>query len=89
MRNSPICGGFFDVPRLQKRLGELDAEMARDNFWNNREQAQRLIDEAGSLRKRIEPLLAAEKQLEDHRFLVELAGSEPDGSAKPHRSVRL
>ena len=86
MRNLPICGGFFDVARLQKRLGELDAEMARDNFWNNREQAQRLIDEAGSLRKRIEPLLAAEKQLEDYCFLVELAGSEPE--AEQHRHLR-
>ena len=78
MRNSPICGGFFDVAKVQKRLGELDAEMAKDNFWNNREQAQKLIDEAGSLRRKIEPLLAAERQLEDFRVMVELAEAEPE-----------
>ena len=50
-----ICGGFFDVPSAQKRLAELDALMAADTFWNNREQAQKLIDEANSLRKKIDP----------------------------------
>jgi len=69
---------------VQKRLGELDAAMARDTFWNNREQAQKLIDEAGSLRKKIEPLLAAEKQLEDFRVMVELAEAEPEAEQLKH-----
>src|SRR5207247_6640514 len=70
---------------MQKRLGELDAEMAKDTFWNNREQAQRLIDEAGSLRKKIEPLLAAERQLEDFRVIVELAEAEPEAEQIKHQ----
>ena len=73
------------MPRMQKRLGELDAEMAKDTFWNNREQAQRLIDEAGSLRKKIEPLLAAERQLEDFRVMVELAEAEPEAEQIKHQ----
>ena len=76
-RNWPICGGFFDVPRTQKRLGELDSLMAADNFWNNREQAQKLIDEANSLRSKIEPLREAEKHLDDFRVMVELGQAEP------------
>src|SRR2546427_11826322 len=70
---------------MQKRLGELDAEMAKDTFWNNREQAQKLIDEAGSLRKKIEPLLAVEKQLEDFRVMVELAEAEPEAEQLKHQ----
>src|SRR5437667_7113352 len=70
---------------MQKRLGALDAEMARETFWNNREQAQRLIDEAGSLRKKIEPLLKAEKQLEDFRVMVELAEAEPETEQLKHQ----
>jgi len=85
VRSSPCCGGFFDVPAVQKRLGTLDAEMARETFWNNREQAQRLIDEAGSLRKKIEPLLKAERQLEDFRVMVELAEAEPELEQLKHR----
>ncbi len=71
------CGGFFDVPASQKRLAELDAIMSGDSFWNNREQAQKLIDEAGSLRKRVDPLLGAEKRVDDFRVMLELGETEP------------
>jgi peptide chain release factor 2 len=51
--------------------------MATDNFWNNREQAQKLIEEANTLRGKTEPLLKAEKQLEDFHVMVELGEAEP------------
>jgi peptide chain release factor 2 len=51
--------------------------MAADNFWNNREQAQKLIEEANALRGKTEPLLKAEKQLEDFHVMVELGEAEP------------
>lgn len=51
--------------------------MAAESFWNNREQAQKSIDEANSLRNRIEPLLKAEKQVEDFQVMAELAEAEP------------
>jgi peptide chain release factor 2 len=57
--------------------------MAADNFWNNREQAQKLIEEANALRGKTEPLLKAEKQLEDFHVMVELGEAEPaDAQAK-------
>jgi peptide chain release factor 2 len=83
-RSLRICGGFFDVEAAQKRLAELDALMAADTFWNNREQAQKLIDEANSVRKRIEPLLKAEKQLEDFGVMVELSEAEPVAEQPKH-----
>ncbi|HEY1717615.1 MAG TPA: peptide chain release factor 2 [Verrucomicrobiae bacterium] len=69
---------FLDLPGAQKRLGELNSLMAADNFWNNREQAQKLIDESNSLRNKIDPLLKAEKQLEDFRVMIELGEAEPE-----------
>jgi peptide chain release factor 2 len=51
--------------------------MAGDSFWNNREQAQKFIEEGAALRNKIEPLLKAEKQLEDFGVMVELGQSEP------------
>src|SRR5689334_8626871 len=51
--------------------------MAGENFWNSREQAQKLIEEATSLRERVEPLLSAEKKLEDFHVMVELGEAEP------------
>jgi peptide chain release factor 2 len=52
--------------------------MAVDTFWNNREQAQKLIDEANMLRNKTEPLLKAEKELDDFRVMVELGEAEPE-----------
>lgn len=51
--------------------------MAGETFWNNREQAQKLIDEANSLRGRIDPLLQAERQLDDFKVMLELGEAEP------------
>jgi peptide chain release factor 2 len=68
------------VPGAQKRLGEISSLMAADNFWSNREKAQAVIDEANSLRDKIEPLLKAEKHLEDFHVMVELGESEPAGA---------
>jgi peptide chain release factor 2 len=51
--------------------------MAAEAFWNNREQAQKVIDEANTLRGKVEPLFQAEKQLEDFRVMIELGEAEP------------
>ncbi len=65
---------------MQKRLAELDTLMAGESFWDNREQAQKTIDETGSLRKKIEPLIECEKRLEDAQVMVELAEAEPEAA---------
>jgi peptide chain release factor 2 len=58
--------------------------MAREDFWNNREQAQKFIDEANSLRNKTEPLVKAEKQLEDLKVMVELCEAEPEEQQAKH-----
>ena len=59
------CGGFFDVEQNEARLKELDGQMAGDNFWDHREAAQKVVEEAARLRKRTEPFRKAESQLAD------------------------
>ncbi len=58
--------------------------MAADSFWNNREQAQKLINEASTIRKKIEPLQSAEKKVEDFKVMIELGEAEP-----PEAQTRL
>jgi peptide chain release factor 2 len=69
---------------VQKRQAELDALMAADSFWNNREQAQKFIDESNSLRKKVEPLLKAESQVDDFKVMIELAEGEPEAEQARH-----
>jgi peptide chain release factor 2 len=58
--------------------------MAAESFWNNREQAQKLIDEAASLRRRVDPLFEAEKKLDDLLVMIELCEAEPEDSQAGH-----
>ncbi len=56
----------------------LEEKMAVDSFWDNREAAQKVVEESASLRKRIEPLRTAEKQLADLQVMVELGAEEDE-----------
>ena len=60
--------------------------MAAESFWNNREKAQAQIDEANSLRKKIDPLLKAERQLDDFKVMLELAEGEPESEQLKHQT---
>ena len=51
--------------------------MSKEDFWNKQEQAQKLIDEANVIRKKLDPLAAATKQLEDLQVMIELGEAEP------------
>ncbi len=62
--------------------------MAQEGFWNNREKAQALIDEANSLRKKTEPVLKAERQAEDFKAMLELVQDEP-ASEQPRHEAEL
>jgi peptide chain release factor 2 len=54
--------------------------MSVDSFWNNREQAQKLIEESNNLKNRIDPFLRSEKQLEDLKVMTELGAAEPEST---------
>ena len=47
--------------------------MAADKFWDNRDQAQKVIAEANSLRDRMEPLTKGEKQLDEFLKILQSA----------------
>ncbi len=76
------CGGIFDVPKLQARLAELEEAMAAPDFWNNKERAQTSVEEISTLRGKINPLLALERQVDDLGILKELALGETDPDSR-------
>jgi len=51
--------------------------MASESFWNNREQAQRLIEEGNLLKRKIGPLLQFETGVADLQVLLEIGEIEP------------
>jgi peptide chain release factor 2 len=81
-RASANCGGFFDLPKLQSRLTELETRMAAADFWSNRERSQGEVEEVSRLRGLINPLLELEREAEDFEALQQLAAEETDPAAR-------
>ena len=72
------------MPALQQRASEIEALMASETFWNNREQAQKIIDEANTIRRKTDPLKDAARRLDDLAVLTELAEGEPLAAQAAH-----
>lgn len=54
--------------------------MSQDNFWDNRNYAQKLVDESSAIKRRIEPLLKAESQQSDMETMLEMAAAEDEAT---------
>lgn len=77
-KNSRNYGGIFDVPGKQERVSELEADIARPDFWNQGDQAQELLKERTRLQKIVEDCTSARQQLEDIQVLIELGEEGED-----------
>jgi peptide chain release factor 2 len=76
------CGGIFDYSKLQARLAELENRMAAADFWNSKDQAQKIIDETSALRAKVDPLAALIQKTEDLEILRSLGEEEQDPAAQ-------
>jgi peptide chain release factor 2 len=56
--------------------------MSASDFWNNKERAQKSVEEVSELRGKVNPLLALERQIDDLAILKELALGEPEGESQ-------
>ncbi len=72
------CEVIFDVAGRLRTLQELEKRMAAPDFWNNRNEARAIIDQANQNRLVINPFQELEKKLADCALLLELAESEKD-----------
>jgi len=68
---------FVDLPVVQKRITEMEAQMTSDTFWANPDAARKVIDDLNLLKRKAEPMSAFTKRLEDVQVLLELGEAEP------------
>lgn len=68
----------FDPAGLKEKLEKINEKVTAEGFWNDRENAQKLLREKKSLENRIESYEALETELSDIRELIELAEEEND-----------
>lgn len=73
----------FDVAGLTERLNQINKTTEEDGFWDDHENAQKLLKEKKSVESKIEEYEALKKEFEDIGILIDLAQEEEDASMVP------
>ena len=73
-----IQGGLFDLDSKIKRLEELEREMSDINFWNDKDNANKVIGEVNELKSVIEPILDLEKSISNNLEMLEIIDNDDD-----------
>ena len=71
----------LDIKGAEKRIAELNEETAKDGFWDDLENSQKVLQETKSLEKKIEKYNKLNESLEDIITLIELSIEEDDESS--------
>jgi peptide chain release factor 2 len=74
------CGGFFDIPLLQKQIGELSVLSASPDLWLDQAKAKEILQKKSQLDEEIKKFSRAEADFSNLREMLELAEQESDES---------
>jgi hypothetical protein len=77
-KKSPICGGFFDVPGRAETAGGAGRLDGAGGLLEQPRKSPGPHRRSQRLRKKTEPILKAERQIEDFKVMLELAQEEPE-----------
>ena len=80
---------IFDLASQEKRRQEIEAEIARDGFWDNPDATTAILKERTFLGQRIDTFHGLEKELEDAGILLELAIEEADADTMAEVSGQI
>ncbi|MGK2907085.1 MAG: peptide chain release factor 2 [Desulfuromonadales bacterium] len=69
---------YLDIDSKRERVAELEADVARPEFWNNNEHAQDVLKERTLLQKLVTDWDTVDRGLEDVQVLIELGEEVED-----------
>ncbi|MGW8312752.1 MAG: peptide chain release factor 2 [Desulfuromonadales bacterium] len=69
---------YLDIDSKSERVAELEAEIAKPDFWNDNERAQDILKERTRLQKLVADWSSASRELEDIQVLIELGEESED-----------
>ncbi|WP_223701316.1 peptide chain release factor 2 [Sutcliffiella deserti] len=70
--------GLFDLEAKERRIAELDNEMANPEFWNNQNAAQVVINEANALKEPVGQFHELDENYENLQLTYDLLKEEAD-----------
>ncbi|HLL70196.1 MAG TPA: peptide chain release factor 2 [Pyrinomonadaceae bacterium] len=81
MRASSNSGGFFDVAAKQEELKRIEGQASAEGFWNDQEEAQKLLQQRSRLERVISRHQNFESAVEDAGVLFEFAEAGEDAES--------
>jgi peptide chain release factor 2 len=82
-------GGTFDPEATRKRIQDLEAISLKPNFWNDRQEAQKVLREKRLLEKDLESLERMQAGLEGVMLNLELLKEENDASLQAETQTQI
>jgi len=73
-------GGPFDLENKNKKIGQLEQKMTTGDFWNDNQEAKKVMSELSFLKERVQLADALSEQFEELQVMLELAVEEKDES---------
>lgn len=77
---SPRLWGVFDLPRLEKRVSELELACSQPEFWSDQRSAQQQLKELSEVKARVTDWRDMESRSANLAELAEIALAESEGS---------
>ena len=81
------CGGIFEGARLDEELAELSQRIAAPGFWNNQNEAQKVMQRQRRVEEDVKLRESLKRRCDDLAVLVEWAGAGEDVGADLARSL--
>ncbi len=81
IRNSGIHGGDFDPDQKEQQIIQLQKKSSEPGFWNNREQAESLMQELNGLNDLLEPWIKLRDEIDELGEYLELVSEEGESDA--------
>lgn len=78
MRSWPISGGLFDLEARREEIGALEHKISAPNFWDDQENAQKVMKQVAAIKQPIEVWEAFRRRLEDLQVTIDLAEEAGD-----------
>ena len=73
----------FNLEKLKLKIEELDLKVSEPGFWDNPEQSQKILQEAGGYKKKLKEYQDMDSAYEAAQVMLEMATEENDASLIP------
>lgn len=82
-------GGIFDSDALKSEIDELEAQTANATFWEDREQAEKILTRLKRLKNRYDPWMSLHNEVTEMEEMFTLVEDESDESITEELSSQL